>query len=43
MAYIIAEPCIDVVDRACVEVCPVDCSYEPAAANLPEEGRRRRL
>ncbi len=28
MTYIIAEPCIDVLDRACVEVCPVDCIYE---------------
>ena len=28
MAYIIAEPCIDVKDKACVEVCPVDCIYE---------------
>lgn len=26
--YIIAEPCIDVKDRACVDVCPVDCIYE---------------
>ncbi len=28
MTYIIAEPCIGVKDRACVEVCPVDCIYE---------------
>jgi NAD-dependent dihydropyrimidine dehydrogenase PreA subunit len=26
--YIIAEPCIDVKDRSCVEECPVDCIYE---------------
>ena len=25
MAFVIAEPCIDHMDRACVEVCPVDC------------------
>ncbi|MBM2804256.1 MAG: hypothetical protein HW419_2149, partial [Deltaproteobacteria bacterium] len=25
MTYIIAEPCIDVKDTACVDVCPVDC------------------
>ncbi len=25
MAFVIAEPCIDVKDRACVEACPVDC------------------
>lgn len=24
----IAEPCIDVVDRACADECPVDCIYE---------------
>jgi ferredoxin len=28
MTYVIAEPCIDVKDAACVEVCPVDCIYE---------------
>ena len=28
MAYVIAEPCVDVKDKACVEVCPVDCIYE---------------
>jgi len=28
MAYVIAETCIDVKDKACVEVCPVDCIYE---------------
>ncbi len=28
MAYIIAEPCIGVKDKACVEACPVDCIYE---------------
>jgi NAD-dependent dihydropyrimidine dehydrogenase PreA subunit len=28
MTYIIAEPCVDVRDRACVDVCPVDCIYE---------------
>ena len=28
MVYIIAEPCIDVKDKACVEECPVDCIYE---------------
>ena len=25
MAYIIAEPCVGTKDKACVEVCPVDC------------------
>jgi NAD-dependent dihydropyrimidine dehydrogenase PreA subunit len=28
MTYIIAEPCIEVKDRGCVDVCPVDCIYE---------------
>jgi NAD-dependent dihydropyrimidine dehydrogenase PreA subunit len=32
MTYVIAEPCIDVLDRACVDECPVDCIYEGARA-----------
>jgi NAD-dependent dihydropyrimidine dehydrogenase PreA subunit len=28
MTYVIAQPCIDVKDRACVDECPVDCIYE---------------
>ena len=28
MPYVIAEPCKDVKDKACVEACPVDCIYE---------------
>jgi ferredoxin len=28
VTYIIAEPCVDVLDKACVEECPVDCIYE---------------
>ena len=31
MSYVITEPCIDVKDKACVEVCPVDCIYEGGA------------
>ena len=27
MSYIIAEPCVDVKDKSCVEVCPVDCIH----------------
>ena len=27
-AYVITSPCLDVVDKACVEVCPVQCIYE---------------
>lgn len=36
MTYVITEPCIDVLDRACVEVCPVDCIHE-------EQGVDRKL
>lgn len=36
MAYVIAEPCIDVLDKACVDVCPVDCIHY-------EEGQDRML
>ncbi len=28
MTYIIGEPCIDIKDRSCVDVCPVDCIHE---------------
>ena len=28
MTYTIAEPCIDIKDRSCVDECPVDCIYE---------------
>ena len=28
MTYVIALPCVDLKDRACVEECPVDCIYE---------------
>ena len=27
MAYVITEPCIDVKDASCVDVCPVDCIH----------------
>ncbi len=46
MTYIIAEPCVDVKDAACVDVCPVDCiymddedspnHYDPEVANAPK-------
>ena len=36
MTYIIADPCIDIMDTACVEVCPVDCIHY-------EEGVDRKL
>jgi ferredoxin len=28
MPYVITEACISVKDKACVDVCPVDCIYE---------------
>ena len=28
MTYVIGKPCVDVMDRACVDECPVDCIYE---------------
>jgi len=34
MAYIIAEPCIDVKDASCVEVCPVDCIHATDDDNM---------
>lgn len=27
MSYVIGEPCIDVMDRSCMEECPVDAIY----------------
>jgi len=36
VTYVICEPCIDVMDKACVEVCPVDCIHF-------EEGKDRTL
>ncbi len=34
MTYIIAEPCVDVQDSACVDVCPVDCIYTTDQDNM---------
>ena len=28
MTYVIALPCVDIKDRACIDECPVDCIYE---------------
>jgi len=28
MPYVIASACIDVMDKSCIEECPVDCIYE---------------
>jgi NAD-dependent dihydropyrimidine dehydrogenase PreA subunit len=39
VTYIIAEPCIDIKDLSCVDVCPVDCIHVAARALVidPEE------
>ena len=36
MTYVITDPCIDLLDKSCVEVCPVDCIHY-------EEGTDRKL
>ena len=36
MTYVITDPCIDLLDKSCVEVCPVDCIHY-------EEGVDRKL
>jgi NAD-dependent dihydropyrimidine dehydrogenase PreA subunit len=28
MTYVIGSACVDVVDKSCIEDCPVDCMYE---------------
>ncbi|GAA2446262.1 ferredoxin family protein [Actinomadura vinacea] len=28
MAYVIGPACTDIMDRSCVEECPIDCIYE---------------
>ena len=35
MTYIIAEPCIDIKDRSCVDVCPVEAIFPEDA--LPDK------
>lgn len=36
MAFVICEPCVNVKDKACVAVCPVDCIYEVPAGTEPD-------
>ncbi len=33
MTYVIAEPCINVKDGACIDVCPVDCIHPTPGEN----------
>src|SRR5687767_12404229 len=42
MTYIIAEPCIDVKDTACVDVCPVDCIH-PTKNETEEFEKEKKL
>jgi NAD-dependent dihydropyrimidine dehydrogenase PreA subunit len=28
MAFVITDACVDIMDRSCMEECPVDCIYE---------------
>jgi len=39
MTYVIAEPCIDIKDLSCIDVCPVDCIHVGARILVidPEE------
>jgi NAD-dependent dihydropyrimidine dehydrogenase PreA subunit len=32
MTYVIGKACVDVMDKSCVQECPVDCIYEGARA-----------
>jgi ferredoxin len=38
MAYVIAEPCIEPKDTACVDACPVDCIH-PKKNTTYDDGR----
>ena len=37
MTYVITQPCIDVKDKSCVDVCPVSCIY------IEDDGVDRKL
>ena len=39
MTFVIAVPCIDVKDKSCIDVCPVDCirEYQRMLVIVPEE------
>jgi NAD-dependent dihydropyrimidine dehydrogenase PreA subunit len=42
MPYVIAQPCVDVMDRSCIDECPVDCIHEGGrvAGVRPASARR---
>ena len=33
MAYVVTRLCVDCISTECVDVCPVDCFYKPAASS----------
>ena len=40
MTYVITEPCIDVKDTACVDVCPVDCIHPTSQSENFENAKQ---
>ena len=40
MTHVIAQPCIDVKDKSCVDVCPVDCIHGGATTWLSQYFRK---
>ena len=34
MTHVITEPCVGVMDKSCVDVCPVDCIHESPGAEM---------
>ena len=43
MPHIICAPCIDVMDKACLEVCPTEAIHLPDDTNLAEGDRKNML
>ena len=43
MPYVVAQPCVDVKDKACVDECPVDCIYEGSPFPVYQSERMRGL
>lgn len=41
MTHVIAEPCVNVVDQACVAVCPFDCIHLGGVAARGRHGPTR--
>ena len=39
MTYVITQPCIDVKDGSCVDVCPVDCIHPAEGESDYDEHR----